>query len=172
MPVNKNCIWSRTLKCITCVLLWEKKLWLWPSRHVITRDTLIIHSELFYMFMTCGIICDFCDIMIMSSHGSPFCIAGPLFGESTNHLWIPFTQDQWCRILMFCLMSTWWQDNGLAPNRLKAIPVFCSMSSILFRPNYVFLTRWGLVTYKVYLMIWQWGSRISYLFSTLRSCGT
>ena len=56
-----------------------------------------------------GVRC--CELMstfrIRSRHGSAFRIAGPLWGESTGHRWIPLTEDQQCRAVAFSLMCPW-----------------------------------------------------------------
>ena len=42
-------------------------------------------------------------------------ITGPLWGESTSHLWIPLMKVQWCGALMFSLICAW--TNSWANNR-------------------------------------------------------
>ena len=61
--------------------------------------------------------------MMMSWHGSTFHIAGPLWGESTDHQWIPLTKGQWCGALMFPLFLAWtncWTNNRV-PGDLRCL---------------------------------------------------
>ena len=61
--------------------------------------------------------CAGCCILLRSSAGGlamttslnrdAFRVAGPLWGESIGQRWIPLTEGQWCRALMFSLMYVW-----------------------------------------------------------------
>ena len=69
--------------------------------------------------------------MMTSSNGSLFCVAGPLWGESTAHWWIPGQEH---RILMFSLFCAWtnrWANNRDTPVIWDAIALM--MTSLYWR---------------------------------------
>ena len=69
--------------------------WLWPQWNV--QDSEDRH-----------------DYMMTSSNGNIFRITGPLCGEFTGERWIPRTNGQWRRTLIFSLISAWingWVNN-------------------------------------------------------------
>ena len=53
--------------------------------------------------------------MMTSSNGNIFHVTGPLWGESTGHLWIPLTKASDTELLYFSLICTW--TNGWANNQ-------------------------------------------------------
>ena len=63
------------------------------------------------------------DIMVPCHGNGSACITGPLWGESTSHWWIPHTKGQWCRSLIFSLLSAWtnWIGSDLRCHDIHAV---------------------------------------------------